>query len=146
MYYSPTIMQMAGFTSNRLALLLSLITAGLNAIGTVIGMFLIDRIGRRHLAISSLVGVIVALLLLSVSFQLSASSSPSVEIVDVDTTCSSLVNSSQVASWNCDYCLRQGCGFCASNESMVYIHTRTHMVVGLYLFNMFEEGKDAHKL
>ena len=139
MYYSPTIMQMAGFTSNRLALLLSLITAGLNAIGTVIGMFLIDRIGRRHLAISSLVGVIVALLLLSVSFQLSASLSPSVEIVDVDTTCSSLVNSSQVASWNCDYCLRQGCGFCASNENMVYIHTRTHMVLGVYLYNMFEE-------
>ena len=145
-------MQMAGFTSNRLALLLSLITAGLNAIGTVIGMYLIDRIGRRHLAISSLIGVIVALLLLSVSFQLSASSSPSVEIVDVDTTCSSLVNSSQVASWNCDYCLRQGCGFCAADENMVYIfiHTYIHiymyMVLGVYLFNMFGEGKDAHKL
>ena len=123
MYYSPTIMQMAGFTSNRLALLLSLITAGLNAIGTVIGMHLIDRIGRRHLALSSLVGVIVALLLLSVSFQLSASSSPSFEIIDDDTTCPSLVNSSQIVSWNCGYCLQQGCGFCAADEGMVYIYT-----------------------
>ncbi|KAH9769033.1 Inositol transporter 1 [Citrus sinensis] len=35
MYYSPTIVQMAGFQSNQLALLPSLVVAGTNAVGTI---------------------------------------------------------------------------------------------------------------
>ncbi|KAE8718352.1 putative inositol transporter 3 [Hibiscus syriacus] len=53
MYYSPTIVQMAGFSSNQLALLLSLIVAGMNAAGTVVGIYLIDHFGRKKLALSS---------------------------------------------------------------------------------------------
>lgn len=68
MYYSPTIVQMAGFQSNKLALLLSLIVAGMNATGTVVGIYLIDRFGRRRLALTSLFGVIISLLVLSTSF------------------------------------------------------------------------------
>lgn len=68
MYYSPTIVQMAGFRSNQLALLLSLIVALMNATGTVLGIYLIDNYGRRKLALSSLSGVIVSLILLSVAF------------------------------------------------------------------------------
>ncbi|KAF8391827.1 hypothetical protein HHK36_022165 [Tetracentron sinense] len=73
MYYSPTIVQMAGFQSNRLALLLSLIVAGMNAIGTIVGIFLIDRCGRRQLALTSLVGVIISLGILSGAFFLQSS-------------------------------------------------------------------------
>lgn len=68
MYYSPTIVQMAGFRSNELALLLSLVVAAMNAAGTVLGIYLIDHAGRRKLALYSLAGVITALILLSVSF------------------------------------------------------------------------------
>ncbi|XP_023748728.1 inositol transporter 1 [Lactuca sativa] len=68
MYYSPTIVQMAGFKSNQLALLLSLIVALMNAAGTVVGIYLIDHFGRRKLALSSLSGVILSLILLSVAF------------------------------------------------------------------------------
>ncbi|XP_058774510.1 inositol transporter 1-like [Vicia villosa] len=68
MYYSPTIVQMAGFHSNELALQLSLIVAGLNAAGTVLGIYLIDHAGRKKLALYSLGGVIVSLIILSVSF------------------------------------------------------------------------------
>ncbi|KAI6695911.1 hypothetical protein NL676_023621 [Syzygium grande] len=35
MYYSPTIVQMAGFSSNQLALHLSLVVAAMNAAGTI---------------------------------------------------------------------------------------------------------------
>lgn len=70
MYYSPTIVQMAGFSSNQLALLLSLIVALMNAGGTVVGIYLIDHFGRRKLALSSLTGVILSLILLSVAFYL----------------------------------------------------------------------------
>ncbi|KAG5402440.1 hypothetical protein IGI04_017047 [Brassica rapa subsp. trilocularis] len=77
MYYSPTIVQMAGFHSNQLALLLSLIVAAMNAAGTVVGIYFIDHCGRKKLALSSLCGVIISLIILSVSFfkQSDASSS-----------------------------------------------------------------------
>ncbi|KAJ8755417.1 hypothetical protein K2173_019215 [Erythroxylum novogranatense] len=68
MYYSPTIVQMAGFNSNQLALLLSLIVAAMNAIGTVVGIYLIDHFGRKKLALSSLAGVIASLLVLAGAF------------------------------------------------------------------------------
>ncbi|CAN8286670.1 unnamed protein product [Cochlearia groenlandica] len=68
MYYSPTIVQMAGFHSNQLALLLSLVVAAMNAAGTVVGIYFIDHCGRKKLALSSLCGVIISLLILSVSF------------------------------------------------------------------------------
>ncbi|KAG1331302.1 Inositol transporter 1 [Cocos nucifera] len=74
MYYSPTIVQMAGFSSNQLALLLSLIIAGLNAAGTIVGIYLIDRCGRRLLALTSLLGVIISLLMLSGAFFLQSTS------------------------------------------------------------------------
>lgn len=68
MYYSPTIVQMAGFQSNQLALLLSLAVAGTNAVGSIVGIFCIDHFGRRKLALSSLSGVIVSLLVLAGAF------------------------------------------------------------------------------
>lgn len=68
MYYSPTIVQMAGFNSNQLALLLSLIVAAMNALGTVLGIYLIDHFGRRKLALSSLCGVTISLIVLAVAF------------------------------------------------------------------------------
>ncbi|RDY03900.1 Inositol transporter 1 [Mucuna pruriens] len=68
MYYSPTIVQMAGFHSNELALLLSLIVAGMNAAGTILGIYLIDHAGRRKLALFSLGGVIASLIILALSF------------------------------------------------------------------------------
>nr|GEZ09705.1 inositol transporter 1 [Tanacetum cinerariifolium] len=61
---------MAGFTSNQLALLLSLIVALMNAAGTIVGIYLIDHFGRRKLALSSLTGVFLSLILLSVAFYL----------------------------------------------------------------------------
>lgn len=75
MYYSPTIVQMAGFTSNKLALLLSLIVAAMNAAGTIVGIYLIDRCGRRRLALTSLSGVVISLVILAMSFILQSSSS-----------------------------------------------------------------------
>ncbi|KAJ4756455.1 Inositol transporter 1 [Rhynchospora pubera] len=70
MYYCPTIVQMAGFSSKQLALLLSLIVAAMNAVGTIIGILLIDKCGRRLLALVSLSGVFASLLILSYAFSL----------------------------------------------------------------------------
>ncbi|KAG6667450.1 inositol transporter 1 [Carya illinoinensis] len=75
MYYSPTIVQMAGFESNQLAILLSLIVAGMNAAGTILGIYLIDHVGRKKLALTSLSGVFVSLLILSGAFFAESSNS-----------------------------------------------------------------------
>ncbi|KAI4334720.1 hypothetical protein L6164_013432 [Bauhinia variegata] len=75
MYYSPTIIEMAGFHSNEIALLLSLIVSGLNAAGTVLGIYLIDYAGRRMLALTSLSGVVISLVILSAGSFLNSSDS-----------------------------------------------------------------------
>ncbi|KAF3592957.1 hypothetical protein DY000_02026664 [Brassica cretica] len=43
MYYSPSIVQFAGYASNSTAMALSLITSGLNAIGSIVSMMFVDR-------------------------------------------------------------------------------------------------------
>ena len=68
MYYSPTIVQFAGFASNSTALALSLITSGLNVVGTIISVLFVDRYGRRRLMIISMFGIIACLVVLSIVF------------------------------------------------------------------------------
>ncbi|KAF3970811.1 hypothetical protein CMV_005514 [Castanea mollissima] len=53
MYYSLTIIQLAGIASNQTALL-SLVTSGLNALGSIASIYFIDRTGRRKLSVASL--------------------------------------------------------------------------------------------
>ncbi|KAI3804316.1 hypothetical protein L1987_25765 [Smallanthus sonchifolius] len=62
LYYSPTVVQLAGYASNKTALALSLITSGLNAAGTIISMLFVDKCGRRRFMIISMFGIIICLL------------------------------------------------------------------------------------
>uniref|UniRef100_A0A0C9RVJ6 TSA: Wollemia nobilis Ref_Wollemi_Transcript_10854_2744 transcribed RNA sequence n=1 Tax=Wollemia nobilis TaxID=56998 RepID=A0A0C9RVJ6_9CONI len=121
MYYSPTIVELAGFASNQIALLLSLIVAAMNAIGTVLGIFLIDRCGRRLLALSSLFGVFVSLAILSGAFYLTSIDVPTVDIHQTLKTgyaCPALLDFSEPL-WNCNGCLNAGCGFCAASTNQM---------------------------
>ncbi len=47
MYYTPTILTLSGVRSNRMALLISMGPAAVNMCGTIVGMALIDKAGRR---------------------------------------------------------------------------------------------------
>ncbi|KAF3322214.1 putative inositol transporter 2 [Carex littledalei] len=116
MYYSPTIVQLAGFASNSTALALSLITSGLNAVGSIVSMFFVDRAGRRRLMLISLLGIIAMLALLGGLFFGAASHSPAVEIADTKNFTNSTCPSFNTGiSWKCTDCLKAkaGCGFCA---------------------------------
>lgn len=117
MYYSPSIVQMAGYASNRVALMLSLVVAGANALGTVAGMYFIERAGRRPLVISSLVGVIMALAVLTAAFHVTSHDSPPISrdlsLQNSSYTCPDFRNSVG-ASWDCTHCLKSHCGFCAA--------------------------------
>lgn len=48
MYFAPSILGLAGFQSPRSAVLASVLPAAVNALGTVVGMRLIDQAGRRY--------------------------------------------------------------------------------------------------
>lgn len=105
---------MAGFSENN-AIWLATIPAFGNFIFTVVGLFLVDRVGRRKLLIGSLVGVVIGFLLLSGSFILSNKESLSATPL-LSTSCQ---------HWSCGTCVGNShCGFCViekhSNESTSY--------------------------
>ncbi|KAF0909158.1 hypothetical protein E2562_032207 [Oryza meyeriana var. granulata] len=119
MYYSPTIVQLAGFASNQTALALSLVTSGLNALGSVVSIYFIDRTGRRKLLVISLAGVILSLGVLSAVFHETTSHSPPVGAAetrhfDGSLTCPDYRSSASF--WDCTRCLKAECGFCASGS------------------------------
>lgn len=124
MYYSPTIVQFAGFASKQTALALSLTTSGLNVVGTVISMCCIDRYGRRMLQIISLIGIIICLVALSGVFYQAANSAPPISGLESthfggNSTCPAYITDHTSASWNCMKCLKVGCAFCANKADVV---------------------------
>ncbi|KAI3495448.1 hypothetical protein L1887_37789 [Cichorium endivia] len=119
MYYSPTIIQLAGIASNQTALLLSLVTAGLNALGSVVSIYFIDRIGRKKLLVISLIGCVLSLGLLSAVFHETTSHSPPVSPVETshfgNLTCPAFGSAGPSVTWSCMKCLKgSNCGFCTS--------------------------------
>uniref|UniRef100_A0A0D6R5G2 Major facilitator superfamily (MFS) profile domain-containing protein n=1 Tax=Araucaria cunninghamii TaxID=56994 RepID=A0A0D6R5G2_ARACU len=121
MYYSPTIVQLAGFSSNSVALALSLITSGLNALFSALGMYLIDRTGRRRLAMGSLIGVILSLAMLTTVFNYASKHSPPVAAPQYYGNTTGLMCPSihhlQAQPWHCYKCIDEGCGFCKGEPS-----------------------------
>ncbi|XP_007009122.2 PREDICTED: inositol transporter 4 isoform X2 [Theobroma cacao] len=121
MYYSPTIVQFAGFASKKTALALSLITSGLNAVGSIVSMTFVDRYGRRRLMLISMAAIILCLVTLSFVFLEAANHAPKINQLDTNfptnATCPSYLSAPKPSSWNCMYCLKAGCGFCANGAN-----------------------------
>lgn len=127
MYYSPTIVQLAGFASNQTALLLSLVTAGLNAFGSIVSIYFIDRTGRKKLLVISLCGVIISLGLLAAVFHETTTHSPVVSPTETSHfaayTCPDYGSSRSSPVWDCMKCLKASspdCGFCASSANKLF--------------------------
>lgn len=140
MYYSPTIVQLAGFASNTTALLLSLITSGLNALGSLLGMYLIDRTGRRRLAILSLMGVILSLAMLTGVFHYTEKHSPPVlsGLKPLGNESAYICPAYQTSNqhWTCSECLANSCGYCQSPNSQKGHFTGTCLVSNQTVENM----------
>ncbi|XP_023518625.1 inositol transporter 4-like [Cucurbita pepo subsp. pepo] len=122
MYYSPTIIQFAGYASNTTAMALSLVTSFLNAAGSVVSMVSVDRYGRRRLMLISMIGIITCLVVLAGVFFQSAHHAPPVDVLESshfgsNSTCSAYASAPDASSWNCMSCLKQQCGFCANGDS-----------------------------
>ncbi|XP_034542569.1 proton myo-inositol cotransporter-like isoform X2 [Notolabrus celidotus] len=108
MYYSATILQMGGVRDVKQAIWLAAATSASNFVFTMLGVWLVERVGRRKLTLGSLLGTGLSLALLAVGFLLSAQSSPPVTLHPVDPQ-----NSTCSLYRSCEPCmLDPGCGFC----------------------------------
>ena len=102
MYYSATIIQMAGFHDDSQAIWLSSIVAFSNFAFTILGLYLVERAGRRRLTLYSLAGVALALGLLGTGFYMAEVNSPrttGLGVCSVYDTCFDCV-----ADNHCGYC------------------------------------------
>ncbi|XP_074271965.1 inositol transporter 4-like [Silene latifolia] len=127
MYYSPTIVQLAGFASKSTALALSLITSGLNAVGSIVSMMFVDRHGRRRLMIISMFGIITCLVVLSIVFYQAAEHAPGISYTEsthfgVNSTCGAFTSAPNPAAWNCMTCLKAAseCAFCTNKANQLH--------------------------
>ncbi|KAF7694063.1 proton myo-inositol cotransporter-like [Silurus meridionalis] len=115
MYYSATILQMSGVRDDKLAIWLSSLTALTNFVFTLLGVWMVERVGRRKLTLGSIVGTCLSLCLLAVGFLLAAQHSPPVTIHHADP---GLTNTSCSTYMSCEWCmLDPGCGFCYQQNS-----------------------------
>ena len=115
---------MAGIVNDHTAIGLGAVIAFGNFIFTLIGLYLVERSGRRKLILSSLAGVIVSLIVLGLAFYLANISSPAAFAPVNSDTNSSAVNGCEPYSrscsvWrNCDDCvITDDCHYCVFNGS-----------------------------
>ena len=106
-YYSASIIQMSGFSDNASIWLATVPAAG-NFVFTIVGLILVDRLGRRKLLIASLLGVVFSFVLLSGSFVLS----------DVQSLAAHPLESRVCHYSSCGVCVGNSkCGFCAIHDT-----------------------------
>ncbi|KAG7260612.1 hypothetical protein CRUP_008634 [Coryphaenoides rupestris] len=65
MYYSATILQMAGVRNDQQAIWLASATAATNFLFTLVGVWLVERVGRRRLSLGSMLGTSLSLCVLA---------------------------------------------------------------------------------
>lgn len=68
-YYAPTIFQMAGFQNASTSILATLGIGIVNVIATIFAVYYLDKLGRRLLLLSGLIGMGISLIILSLAFQ-----------------------------------------------------------------------------
>ena len=102
-YYSASIITMAGVRDPSTAIWLSSVVNVLSLLTKLGGLALVERAGRRQMLLISTLGSAAALVLLGAGFQLSAARSPPVSLPGPDVC----------ATATCDSCQQlAACGFC----------------------------------
>ncbi|CAH0474823.1 unnamed protein product [Peronospora belbahrii] len=102
MYYGATIIQMAGFTDPTTAIWLSALVSFSNFIFTFVGIYLVDRAGRRLLTLGSLAGVFFSLVALGGSFYVAEIQS--MEVMGVGECSEASTCFACIANAACGYC------------------------------------------
>src|SRR5262249_46894727 len=67
-YYAPSIFLMSGFTSNSVSIAATAGVGVVNVVMTLIGLFFIDKLGRKPLLITGIIGMFFSLAALAGAF------------------------------------------------------------------------------
>lgn len=116
---------MAGVVNRHTAIGLSAVIAFGNFIFTLVGLYLVEKSGRRKLILLSLAAVVVSLVVLGLAFFLSNAGSPAAFApTELNTSVSSVdgcrATRTACSLWrNCDDCVNsgEGCHYCVFNGS-----------------------------
>ncbi|KRY30991.1 Proton myo-inositol cotransporter, partial [Trichinella spiralis] len=113
MYYSASIIRMGGVRNETTAMWMSAVTSAANFLGTVLGAYLIERLGRRLLVFLSLTGVIFGLLLMGIGFHLISIHAMPGKFVEANRPAND-----HCIPFNCDDCSYDpNCGFCYNSAA-----------------------------
>ncbi len=82
-YYAPTILQLAGFSSASVSILGTVGIGIVNVVMTIIALNLIDKTGRRPLLIISIIGMVITLFLLGYFFMVESKSLTTVALISL---------------------------------------------------------------
>lgn len=82
-YYGPQIFELAGIATHANAILATLLVAVVNVVATVVGILLVDRVGRKPLLYVGVTGMTIALFALSFAFSHGAALGSSLGIVAI---------------------------------------------------------------
>ena len=103
MYYSASIIQMAGYDDQQ-AIWFAIVPAFANFSFTIVGLCLVERVGRRKLLIVSLIGVVFWFIVLAASFLLANQNSPDTTSLYPGASCDYSKCGTCVANSNCGFC------------------------------------------
>lgn len=84
MYYAATIITMSGVYDKSVAVWMASATAILNFLINFLGIYLVEKIGRRLLTLVSLVGVVASLGFLAIAFQVIEKDAPMITYNSTD--------------------------------------------------------------
>jgi sugar porter (SP) family MFS transporter len=82
-YFGPRIFSLAGIRSDKSAILLQLLITTVNVAATVIGLLLVDRVGRKPLLYAGVSGMTVSLFVLAGAFALQDAFGPALGAVAI---------------------------------------------------------------
>ena len=127
---------MAGIKDDRTAMWFGALVAFGNFAFTIVGLFLVDRLGRRKLLLGSLFGVVLGLGFLSGGFWMAKENSPHDFIYD-----HRQVDGNNCVYPTCDQCiLNQHCGFCYVNFNGSTLGTCQHIYNDLQFLSQTKNG------
>ena len=113
MYYTSTILKLAGVSEDRKAMWMSAAVISVFVVFTVIGLLLIERVGRRALMLGSLVGILTGLLMLAQAFYIAPHHSPPIQSHNAS------LGACGVAYDTCFACVSDSsCGFCLGDSAV----------------------------